>query len=561
MVEQVYDALVVGSGISGGWAAKELAEAGLKTLVVERGRHIEHGADYVTEHRPNHAFPYRGKGDRRLVEVEYFVQSQQGLFREENAHFFANDRLNPFTHEEGAPFVWIRGHQLGGRSLTWARQCYRLTDLDFEANARDGFGVDWPIRYADIAPWYDHVETLAGISGEPGVSPRIPHGTLLPPMPLNAVEGRVRDRLAARYADRPLTIARVAVLTRALNGRAACHYCGACSRGCTTGSYFSSLSATLPPALATGNLSILTDSIVSRVTYDASSNRVTGVRTVDANTHEQAEYRARLVFLCASAFESVRLLLNSATTRFPDGLANSSGVLGHYLMDHHAHGGARATVEGISSRYHNGYRPCGIHVPRFRNVASQHPEFLRGYQLGGEATQMGWPRGIATRGVGAALKEALRDPGPWVMNLNMAGEMLPRYENRMSIDPEVTDAWGIPVPRFRVAWSDNERSMARDGRASAAEMLEAAGLRGVETYHEETAPGWYIHEMGGARMGRDPETSVLNGFNQSHEIPNLFVTDGACMTSSAHQNPSLTYMALTARACHYAVEELKRGRI
>lgn len=561
MSDHLFDAIVVGSGMTGGWAAKELAESGLKTLIIERGRHIEHGKDYITEHKPTYELPFRGRRNRRLAETEQFVQKQQGLVQEANAHFFANDKLNPFTHSDNKPFVWIRGHQLGGRSLMWARQCYRLSDLDFEANAKDGYGVDWPIRYDDIAPWYDYVEQIAGISGEANVSPRIPHGTLLPPMPLNEVELTVRQKLAPRYPDRPVTIARVAVLTRPLNGRAACHFCGPCSRGCSTGSYFSSLSATLPPAVASGNLSIVTDSIANKIIFDERTDRVTGVRVIDAKTHEETEYQGRLVFLCASAYESVRLLLNSRTPRFSAGLANSSGVLGHYLMDHHAHGGARGKVTGIKSRYYNGYRPCGIHVPRFRNVEKQHPDFVRGYQLGGGAAPLGWPRGIYGRGIGAAMKEEMRDPGPWMMSLNIAGEMLPRHENRMTIDPEITDAWGIPVPRFDVAWSDNERKMAKDGREVSAEMLEAAGIRDVEIYENDFPPGWYIHEMGGACMGRDHRTSVLNAYNQTHDIANLFVTDGACMSSSAHQNPSLTYMALTARACHYAVDQLKRGNI
>jgi len=547
--------------MSGGWAAKELTEAGLKTLVIERGPHVTHGKDYITEHKPNYALRFRGKGDRRRVESEQFVQHAQGLVNEGNAHFFANDKLNPFTHDENKPFVWVRGHQLGGRSIMWGRQCYRMTDLEFEANAKDGFGVDWPIRYRDIAPWYDYVDKVVGISGEANVSPRIPHGPLQPAMPLNAVERGVRDKLAPLFPDRPVTVARVAMLTEALNGRAPCHYCGTCSRGCSTGSYFSSLSATLPMARATGNMTLLTDNLVSRVLFDENSDRVTGVRTIDVRSRQETEYRARVVFLCASAFESVRLLMNSKTPRYSNGLANSSGALGHYLMDHHAHGGAQGTVSGISSQYQNGYRPCPIHVPKFRNVTKQHPDFLRGYQLGGGASPLGWPRGIAGRGIGASLKEQLRDPGPWSMNMGTAGEMLPRFENRMTLDPKVTDAWGIPVPRFQVAWSENERKMSKDAREACAEMLEAAGVRDVTIQHKEWAPGWYIHEMGGACMGRDPKTSVLNGFNQTHDIANLFVTDGACMTSSGHQNPSITYMALTARACRYAVDELKKGNI
>jgi len=559
--ERGYDAIVVGSGITGGWAAKELSESGLKTLVLEKGRNLEHGKGYVTEHVANNQLPFRGKGDRQLFETEYAIQSSTGQFNEGTQHFFINDRKNPFTHDEGKPFKWFRGNQVGGRSLIWGRQSYRWSKMNFEANTRDGFGVDWPIRYKDLQPWYDHVERWVGISGEANVSDQIPHGQLQPAMQLNAPELQLRNGAAGLFPDRPVTISRVAVLTQPLNGRAACHYCGTCARGCSTGSYFSSLSVTLPAAKATGNLSLLADSIVHSLIYDEQKDRVVGVRVIDSNTHEVREYKSKIVFLCASAYESVRLLLNSKTSRFSDGLANSSGTLGHYLMDHHSLGGSRATVSGIKSRYFNGYRPAGIHVPNFRNIKDQHPDFLRGYQLGGRGVFQGWSRGINTEGVGVDLKTRLRDPGPWTIRLSGAGECLPRYENMMSLDENVTDAWGIPVPRFSVAWSDNELNMTKDIQTTTAEMLDAAGFKNIDTYTRDTPPGFYIHEMGGARMGKDSKTSVLNKFNQSHDIPNLFVTDGSCMTSSAHQNPSLTYMALTARACHYAVEELKKGNI
>jgi len=560
-MKQDYDAIVIGSGITGGWAAKELTELGLKTLVIERGRNVVHGTDYTTEHLSNHDFPFRGKGDRKLYESDYFVQKITPQFNEGTMHFFANDRQNPYTHDPETPYTWIRGQQLGGRSLIWSRQCYRWSELDFESNARDGFGNDWPIRYKDLAPWYDHVERFAGISGEPGVSPRIPHGKLLPAMPLNAAELKLRAGAAKHFPDRPVTVARVAVLTQALNGRAPCHYCGTCARGCSTGSYFSSLSATLPAARATGKLTVRTDSIVHELIYDEKKDKVTGVRIIDAHTHKDEVISARVVFVCASAYESVRLLLNSKTPRFSDGLGNSSGVLGHYLMDHHNQGGARGVLKGIKSRYYNGYRPCGIHVPRFRNIDKQHPDFVRGYQLGGRASPASWSRGITSTGIGAEFKHQLRDPGPWHIRISGTGETLPLFENYMKLDTEVKDAWGVPVPRFHVTWGDNERKMDIDVRTSVAEMLEASGVEDVEIYTKDVPPGHYIHEMGGARMGKDPKTSVLNAHNQCHDVSNVFVTDGACMASSANQNPSLTYMALTARACHHAVSELKAGNI
>jgi glucoside 3-dehydrogenase (cytochrome c) catalytic subunit len=556
-----YDAIVVGSGITGGWAAKELTEKGLKTLMLERGRNVEHGKDYITEHKPESDFYFRGKGDRRLYQKDHAVQSKTKQFNEGTKHFFINDRLNPFTHDKDKPYVWIRGHQLGGRSLMWTRQCYRWTERDFSANAVDGMAMPWPISYQDIEPWYDYVERFAGISGEPNVSAQIPHGKLLPGMALNAAELKLRAGVKKHFSGRAVTVARQAVLTVPHNNRAPCHYCGVCARGCSAGSYFSTQSATLPAAKATGNLSLRTDSIVHSIIYDEKNDRVTGVRVIDALTNEVREYYSKIVFLCASAFESVRLLLNSATPRFSEGLGNSSGVLGHYIMDHHFAAGARGTMDSVKSRYFNGHRPCGIVVPRFRNVNDKHPNFLRGYQMGGSGRQLGWSRGINQVGIGENLKAQLRDPGPWQMRLSGAGECLPRYENFVRINPDVKDAWGIPVLHFSADWSDNERAMRKDMVTSAAEMLDASGFSNIETYENDVSPGQYIHEMGGARMGKDPKQSVLNAHNQCHDIPNLFVTDGAAMASSSNQNPSLTYMAFTARAAHYAVAQLKRGNI
>ena len=561
--DQSYDAIVVGSGITGGWAAKELTEKGLKTLVLERGPHIEHGADYTGEHTPTYEMPFMGRGDRQLYEEEYAVQSQCYAFSEGSRQFFVNDKKNPYTTGEDEPFLWIRGHHLGGRSLTWGRQCYRWSDLDFEANARDGFGVDWPIRYADIAPWYDYVEEFAGISGREEGLPQLPDGNFLPPMEMNCAERVFKDGLEQAYADRMMTIGRVAVLTQPHKGRGQCHYCGPCQRGCTPGAYFSSLSSTLPAARATGNLTIRCDSIVHSVKYDAETGKASGVRVVDANTKESLEFSGRIVFLCASTLGSTKILLNSTSSRFRDGLANSSGALGHYLMDHPYQAGATGDILGVNDRAAFGHRPNGIYIPRFRNLDGQDADadFLRGYGYQGGASRSRWQRGMSGYDFGAEFKHALREPGPWNMWIGGWGEHLPREDNYVELDTDTKDAWGLPVLRIHCSWNDNEDKMREDMATQAAEMLEAAGATNINRFVNESPPGFCIHEMGTARMGRDPETSVLNEWNQAHDVPNLFVTDGACMASSACQNPSITYMALTARAADYAVEEMKRGNL
>jgi choline dehydrogenase-like flavoprotein len=558
-----FDAIVVGSGITGGWAAKELTENGLETVLLERGGHVEHGKDYVGEHMPTWELPFRDWGDRRLYEEQYPVQSQCYAFGEDTRHFFVNDKENPYTHDEDKPFSWIRGYHLGGRSLMWARQSYRWGPLDFESNARDGHGVDWPIRYEDLAPWYDYVESFAGISGQAEGIPQLPDGKFLPPMEMNCVERVVKERIEKTFPGRRMTIGRAAVLTEHKGERLKCHYCGPCHRGCSTGSYFSSLSATLPAAVATGKLTIRTDSVVHSVIYDEKTDRATGVRVIDAVTREPVEYFARVVFLCASTLGSTHILLNSSTPRFPDGLANSSGALGHYLMDHTFRAGAFAIMPGYEDSYYQGNRPNGIYVPRFRNIDDQHPDFLRGYGMQGGAFRAGWERGLLRPGLGVELKQRLRQPGPWIMTFGAFGECLPRHDNYVELDPEKVDAWGIPALRMHCTFGDNEMALRKDMQETAAEMLEAAGGVEVRTYdrNDDTPPGLGIHEMGTARMGRDPRSSVLNGYNQAHDVPNLFVTDGASMTSSACQNPSLTYMALTARAANHAVEEMKRNNL
>lgn len=543
-----YDAIVIGSGITGGWAAKELTERGLKTLVLERGRHVEHGKDYVTEHLPPYDFKYRLMGDRKLYERDYAVQSQSMFFGEGTQHFFVNDRLNPYSHDTDKPFTWIRGHQLGGRSLLWGRQSYRMSPRNFEENALDGHGVDWPIRYSDLAPWYSHVEKFIGVSGESIGHPMAPDGEFQKPYGMNCIESQFKARMAKSFPDRPVTMARMANLTEALGSRSPCHYCGICERGCSPGSYFSTLSSTLPAALATGRLTVKTDSIVQSLVYDARRNRIAGVRVLDSRSKALHEYRARIVFLCASTFESVRLLLNSANPHFAHGLANSSGTLGKYVMDHFPSEIAVGEIDGPAVPHFTGARPGPLFIPRFRNVAEQRKDYVRGYQMNAGAWPMDWRRGTVAKGVGADFKHSLRKTGQWQMILIAQGECLPRADNSVRLDPTLKDAWGIPSVRIDVTYGANEAAMRKDASAECLSMLQAAGLQNARLIPIPAIPGGAIHEMGGARMGRDRETSVLNGFNQSHDIPNLFVTDGAAMTSSSSANPSLTYMALTARA-------------
>jgi choline dehydrogenase-like flavoprotein len=564
-----YDAIVIGSGITGGWAARELTRAGLRTLMIERGRNVVHRRDYPTEHVPNWQMPLRNarlEPDKRGAE-HYPVQARTGQFRETTKQFFVDDLKQPY--EEPKPFTWIQGDQVGGKSLIWGRQVYRWSDLDFEANLRDGHGVDWPIRYRDIAPWYSYVERHIGVSGERLGLPHLPDGEFLPPMELNAGERFVKRGLEHAFPGRHLTIGRVAILTRDHKGRAACHYCGPCERGCSTGSYFSTQSSTLPDAMATGLLTVLPDTIVHSIEYDEKRRAVSGVRVVDTRTKAVREYRSRVVFLCASTIGSTRILLNSKSASFPDGLANASGALGHYLMDHHFQTGASGHIEGLADRYYQGNRPNGAYVPRFRNLgdaASARTDYVRGFGYQGGAGREGWGRGSSEPGIGVQLKRRLHDAGRWNMSLGGFAETLPRYENVVTLS-ERTDEYGIPIPRIECTWGPNELAMRPDMKSSAAEMLEAAGCKDVRTYdnHKDgglgAEPGLAIHEMGTARMGRDPKTSVLNQWNQAHDVPNLFVTDGACMASASCVNPSITYMALTARACDYAVRQLKAGSL
>ncbi len=555
-VAREYDAIVVGSGISGGWAAKELCEHGLRTLMLEAGPPIVPERDYVEHVRP-WELRFRGRGDQHALDRDQWIQKR--ACDEWNAKFFVNDRENPYANDPDKPFIWIRGRHVGGRSLMWGRQVYRWSDLDFEANAREGIAVDWPIRYADIAPWYDHVERFIGVSGQAEGLAHLPDGQFLPPMELNCAERAMREAVSARWkGERLLTIGRCAILTRPHNGRAACHYCGPCWRGCITHSYFNSIGSTLPAAGRTGRLTLRPDSVVESVLYDERHDRATGVRVIDGNTRQVLEFRARVVFLCASALESTRILLNSRSRRFPTGLGNSSGELGRNLMDHVFGAGATGTLPGREEMTTFGNRPNGVYVARFRNVKTKHPGFLRGYGFQAEGYRNRWMRGAETRGMGPAFKDSLiRDPGPWRFAFGGFGEVLPRPDNFITIHPTLKDKWGIPALHIQCTWGTNELAILEDMQQTAAELLEAGGATHIETFNQHLNPGNCIHEMGTARMGRDPRTSVLNGWNQTHDVPNLFVTDGACMTSSANQNPSITYMALTARACDYAVRQLR----
>lgn len=556
-----FDAIVIGSGMTGGWAAKELTEKGLRTLVLEAGRPIVPEKDYV-EHIPPWNMSFRGMRDRKKLLREQPIQSHCYACEETNAQFFIKDTEHPYTTDPGKPFRWIRGRQVGGRSIVWGRQCYRWSDLDFTANLREGIAVDWPIRYADLAPWYEYVEDFIGISGEALGLPQLPDGKFLPPMQLNCAEYAVKRAIEKNFgSERKLTIGRVAVLTQTHRGRAACHYCGPCHRGCITLSYFSSVNATLPAAEKTGRLTLRPFSTVHSLTFDSKTRRISGVRVIDSQTRASLEFKAPLYFLCASALESTRILLNSATPEFSAGLANSSGELGHNLMDHIKGGGAKGIIAGYEDRHSFGNRPNIAYLPRFRNVKEKDAAFLRGYGLQAEGERQDWGRGASNVAFGAEFKRKISEPGPWEFAFEGYGECLPNHDNFVEIDKNTVDAWGIPSLKIHCAFGENELAIRRDMAMTAAEMLSAAGARGIEPYTDDDPPGFSSHEMGTARMGRDPKTSVLNAWNQSHDIKNLFITDGGCMTSSSCVNPSLTYMALTARACDYAVSQMKRGEL
>ncbi|MEJ7691724.1 GMC family oxidoreductase [Daejeonella sp.] len=556
-VEQnTYDAIVIGSGISGGWAAKELTEKGLKVLLLERGRNIEHVKDYDTALKSPWEFAHRGRLTQDQIK-SHPVQIRDYPYSEFNEKLWVNDLECPYTEKKR--FDWYRGYHVGGKSLMWGRQSYRIGDLNFEENKKDGIAIDWPIRYKDISPWYDYVEKFAGISGQNEGLAQLPDGHFLPPMEMNCVEQHVKKRMAEQYkGSRVLTMGRVANLTQPHNGRGTCQYRNMCNRGCPFGAYFSTQSSTMPAAVATGNLTLRPFSIVNSIIYDKDKKRAKGVRVIDAETNENLEFYSKIVFVNGSTLGTTFVLLNSKSDTFPDGLGNSSGQLGHNLMDHHFKTGAQGRAEGFDDKYYYGRRANGIYVPRFRNVGSDKRDYLRGFGYQGGASRTGWQREVAELAFGADFKEELTKPGPWRMGLGGFGETLPYFDNKVSLDHSKKDKWGQSVLAIDCEFKENEAKMRIDMQNDAAEMLESAGIKDVKTYDNGCFPGMAIHEMGTARMGNDPKTSVLNKWNQMHDVPNVFVTDGSCMTSSACQNPSLTYMALTARACDYAVKELKK---
>ncbi len=538
-----YDAIVVGSGIAGGWAAKELTEKGLKTIMLERGKDVKHVTDYDTATKKTWEFPHRGRLTNEM-KATHPVQKRDYPYNEFKPDWWVNDLECPYT--EVKRFDWYRGFHVGGKSLMWGRQSYRWSDFDFEANARDGIAIDWPIRYADIAPWYDYVETFAGISGSLDGLPQLPDGKFLPPMEMNVVEKDVAARIKAKYENRRMIIGRVANLTVPYNGRASCQFRNLCSRGCPFGAYFSTQSSTLPAAVATGNLTLRPFSIVNQILYDKDKKRAKGVLVIDAETMQTIEYEAKIIFVCGSTLGSTQLMLNSIEMGgLPDGLGNSSGQLGHNLMDHHFRCGASGIVEGHEDKIPYGRRANGIYVPRYRNLFGDKRDYLRGFGYQGGANREGWQREVAELSIGSDLKEALCEPGQWSIGMGGFGETLPYFENKVTLDKTKKDKWGQYVLAIDCELKDNENKMRKDMMADAAEMLEASGVKNVETFDRGSFPGMAIHEMGTMRMGNDPKNSVLNRWNQMHDISNVFVTDGACMTSIACVNPSLTFMALT----------------
>jgi choline dehydrogenase-like flavoprotein len=556
---ETFDAIVIGSGISGGWAAKELTEKGLRTIMLERGRNYQHIKDYKTADKNPWEFEHRGKVTQQELKDHPYIGRTWGA-TEAVIDSWAKDVDCPYT--EVKPFNWWRSYQLGGRSILWGRQSYRWSDLDFEANAKDGWAIDWPIRYKDLEPWYDHVERFAGVNGSKEGLAQLPDGHFLPPMEMNWVEKDVAARIKERYkGQRHMIIGRSANLTAPIPGRTQCQFRNRCWEGCPFGGYFSTQSSTLPAAVATGKLTVRPYSIVTRILYDKDKKKATGVEVVDAETNLTYTYHAKVIFVNASALNSAWILMNSATDIWPGGLGSSSGELGHNIMDHHYNVGASGVMEGYEDKYYYGRRPNGIYIVRFANFFGDKRDYLRGFGYQGGASREGWQRNVAEMSIGAEFKDLLTEPGQWTVGITGFGELLPYHENKITLDKDTKDKWGLPVLSMDAELKDNEKKMRKDMEGEAKAMLEAAGVSQLRSWDNGHHVGDGIHEMGAARMGLDPRTSVLNGHNQVWDAKNVFVTDGACMTSSACQNPSLTYMALTARAADFAVTELKKGNI
>ena len=559
MATNTYDAIVIGSGISGGWAAKELTEKGLKTLMLERGRNIEHIKDYVNANKAPWEFQHRGGRTQQMIH-DYPVLKRDYPLNETNLDYWASDKDSPYTEKKR--FDWFRGYHVGGRSLMWGRQSYRMSDIDLTANARDGIAIDWPVRYAELDPWYTYVEKYIGVNGSRDGIEVLPDGHYMPAMEMNVVEKDVSARLKAHYKGaRQMIMGRSANITQPLNNRVNCQYRNKCWLGCPFGAYFSTQSSTLPAAVATGNLTLRPWSIVTKILYDKDTKKAKGVEVLDAETNNTYQYFAKVIFLNASTLNSAWVLMNSATDVWPDGLGSSSGELGHNLMDHHLGIGASGEVEGYDDKYTYGRRPNGIYIPRFRNLNGEKRDYIRGFGYQGSAGREGWSREIAEMNIGGNFKDALTEPGPWRMGIGGFGEILPYHDNKVTLDKTKKDKWGLNVLAIDCELKDNEKKMRKDMLNDAIEMLEFAGVKNVKGYEGDGTPGRGIHEMGTARMGNDPKTSVLNKWNQVWDAQNVYVTDGAAMVSASCQNPSLTYMALTARAVDHAVSELKKGNI
>jgi choline dehydrogenase-like flavoprotein len=559
MADNTYDAIVIGSGISGGWAAKELTEKGLKTIMLERGKNIEHIKDYVNATKGPWEFAHRGGRTQEMIK-DYPVLRRDYPLNEMNLDWWVDEKESPYT--EVKRFDWFRGYHVGGRSLLWGRQCYRWSDFDFEANAKDGIAIDWPIRYKDIEPWYTYVEKFAGVSGSKENLPQLPDSHFMPAMEMNCVEKDVSARVKQHYQNkRQMIIGRTANITEPIQERSNCKYRNKCWLGCPFGAYFSTQSSTLPAAMKTGKLTVRPWSIVTKILYDKDSKKAKGVEILDAETNKTYQYFAKVIFLNASTFNSTWILMNSATDIWPDGLGSASGELGHNIMDHHLGVGASGTVDGYDDKYYYGRRANGIYIPRFRNLFGDKRDYIRGFGYQGGASREGWSRGIAEMNIGGDFKDALSEPGGWTMGIGGFGEILPYHENKITLDKNKKDKWGLNTLSFDAEWKDNERKMREDMKNDAMEMLTAAGVKNVNGFNGDGTMGRGIHEMGTARMGNDPKTSVLNKWNQVWDAPNVCVTDGSFMVSSNCVNPSLTYMAMTARAVDHAVEELKKGNI
>jgi len=559
MADNTYDAIVIGSGISGGWAAKELTGKGLKTIMLERGKNIIHVEDYVNATKGPWEFPHRGGRTQEMIKG-YPVLKRDYPLNETNLDWWANDKESPYT--EIKRLDWYRGYHVGGRSLMWGRQSYRWSDLDFEANAKEGIAIDWPIRYKDIEPWYTYAEKFAGISGSKDGLPQLPDGHFMPAMEMNCVEKDVSKRIKEHYNNkRSMIIGRVANITQPLPGRTNCQYRDKCWLGCPFGAYFSTQSSTLPAAMSTGNLTLRPWSIVTKILYDKDLKKATGVEVLDAETNKTYQYFSKIIFLNASTFNSAWILMNSATDVWPGGLGSSSGELGHNIMDHHLYAGASGIADGYDDKYYYGRRANGIYIPRYRNFFGDKRHYLRGFGYQGGAGRGEWSRDIAELNIGGEYKDALTEPGQWAIGIIAFGELLPYHENKMTLDKTKKDGWGLNVISFDAELKENERKMRIDMQNDAIEMLETAGIKNVKGYKKDVAVGGGIHEMGTARMGKDPKTSVLNKWNQVWDAPNVFVTDGSFMTSAACVNPSLTYMAMTARAADYAVSEMKKRNL